>query len=106
MNPGDHYVKGVQSMSDRKIYDTAEIRRVAQEFISSSHTAADLLSKVRTLVGNLEGSFKGVAATKFFNHFQDQITTLQSTVSLYEDIGNELNSLATRVEQFDASVIG
>lgn len=92
-------------MSDRKVYDTSEIRRVAQEFVGSSHTAADLLSKVRTLVGNLEGSFKGVAATKFFNHFQDQTTTLQGTVQLYEDIGKELNDLASRIENFDQTLL-
>ena len=92
-------------MSDRKVYDTSEIRVVAQEFVRGAQSSQDLLSRMQTLVTNLAGSFQGVAARRFFDEFQQHAVQLKNTVTLYENIGKELNDLASRIENFDQTLL-
>ncbi len=92
-------------MSDRKVYDTSQIRSVGDQFTRASQDSQTLLTNLQNLVTNLQGSFTGVAAQRFYSHFSDQATQLRTYVHLYEDIGTELKQLADRIESFDQALI-
>ncbi|MEI6776382.1 MAG: WXG100 family type VII secretion target [Chloroflexales bacterium] len=78
-----------------------QIRSAAGQFKSSSQQSNDMVSRLTQQMNGMQSEWEGMASQKFFQDFQQWKGTMTQFVALLNDIGGQLDAIATRFEQAD-----
>jgi len=89
-------------MSSGRIKITPQqIRSAATQFKNSSRQSNDMIVTLTNQMNSMQGEWEGMSSQKFYSDFQQWKTTMTQFVTLLNDIGGQLDAIATRFEQAD-----
>lgn len=81
--------------------DIDETRRVASQFKQASEQSQQMVTSLTSTVRNMESDWAGMTKDQFSGEFQQWETTMRQYVDLLNNIGLQLEQIATRFEQAD-----
>ena len=83
-----------------------QVRSVASQFKNKSQESASMAQTLTSAVKGLEAEWEGMSAQRFYGDFTQWQQSMNKYVELLNSIGNELERIATTIEQTDAQLAG
>lgn len=81
-----------------------QMRSRASEFRTAGENFQEVISKMESLIGVLQEEWEGQASQGFARQFDSMKPTFTSVRDLIDDIGQQLDSTASAVEQLDQEI--
>ena len=81
-----------------------QMRTRASEFRTEGANFQDVISKMKNLIGILQEEWEGQASQGFAAQFAAMEPTFNNVRQLIDDIGQQLDSTASAVEQLDQEI--
>ena len=81
-----------------------EVRTKAGEFATEAAAVQDVITKMDSLLGALQGGWEGAASTAFANSYLELKPGFTAARDLIEGFSKKLNSAANVMEQTDADL--
>lgn len=78
-----------------------QLRAAASQFKSSSQQSQEMINRLNQQITSMQSDWAGMSAQKFYNDFQQWKSTMTQFVTLLNEIGGQLEAIATRFEQAD-----
>lgn len=88
-------------MSGRIKVTPEQIRSAASQFKSSSQQSNDMVVRLTQQMNGMQSEWEGMSSQKFYQDFQQWKGTMTQFVTLLNDIGGQLDAIATRFAQAD-----
>jgi WXG100 family type VII secretion target len=88
-------------MSGRIKVTPQQMRTAAQQFKSSSQQSNEMVARLTQQMNSMQPEWEGMSSQKFFQDFQQWKGTMTQFVTLLNEIGGQLDAIATRFEQAD-----
>ncbi|MDF2629352.1 MAG: type secretion protein EsxA [Symbiobacteriaceae bacterium] len=78
-----------------------QIHAIASEFKSNSTQSQEMVSRLTALLDGASDDWEGMTKEQFYSDFGRWQRSMSSFVSLLENIGQQLDDIATRFESAD-----
>ncbi len=88
-------------MSGRIKVTPQQMRQAAQQFKNASQQSNDLVNRLNQHMSGMQTEWEGMSQQKFYQDFQQWKGTMTQFVTLLNEIGGQLDAIATRFEQAD-----
>ncbi|MEI6179194.1 MAG: WXG100 family type VII secretion target [Chloroflexales bacterium] len=88
-------------MSGRIKVTPEQMRSAASQFKSSSQQSNDMVNRLTQQMSGMQPEWEGMSSQKFFQDFQQWKGSMTQFVTLLNEIGVQLEAIATRFEQAD-----
>jgi WXG100 family type VII secretion target len=82
--------------------DAGALEMAGRDYLSCGDTIQESINRMRTQVNNLSSSFQGSAASAFYAKMDTLLQQLTLACSEVTEMGNDLNTTASRVRQLQA----
>lgn len=80
-----------------------ELESLAAKFSQSSEESQQMVSNLASGIGQAQGEWNGISATKFFGEYQQWSKTMTGYVQLLSQISTELKQQATKFRNTDSN---
>ena len=81
-----------------------QMRTRASEFRTEGENFQDVINKMQNLINTLQEEWEGQASQGFAAQFESLKPSFNNVRQLIDDIGSQLDSTATAVEQLDQEI--
>lgn len=78
-----------------------QIRQVASEFKGASNQSQEMVSRLSSTINGISPDWEGMTKERFYNEFQQWQQSMRQFVELLQNIGQQMDAIATRFEQTD-----
>jgi WXG100 family type VII secretion target len=78
-----------------------QVRDASRQFKQSSQQSQEMVNRLQQMMGGMQAEWEGMTSQKFYGDFQQWKTSMTQFVSLLNEIGGQLDNIATRFEQAD-----
>lgn len=82
--------------------NASELESAGQEYLACGANIQETMTRMRNRVNNLTSSFQGAAAQAFYAKMETLFTEMQRLGAEVDEMGNDLNTTASRVRQLQA----
>ena len=81
--------------------DPQQVRSVASTFKQKSVESQTMISQLENQINSMQPEWEGMSSQKFYADFQQWRTSMKQFTKLLDDIGLQLEQIATRLASAD-----
>lgn len=78
-----------------------QVRQVGSQFKQASQQSQEMVTRLQNTINGLEPEWEGLTKERFYQEFQQWRTSMTQFVDLLNNIGQQLDAIATRFETAD-----
>lgn len=83
-----------------------QVRNVANQFRQKGSESTSMANQLQSAVNSMEAEWEGMAKQRFYNDFTEWKQQMQRYSELLNNIGAELDKIATTLENTDQQLAG
>lgn len=80
-----------------------QVRRISDQFGQASQESQQMVSRLQNTMNGLAPDWEGMTKERFFQSYEQWRTSMTQFVQMLQQIGQELDNIATRFEQADST---